>query len=175
MAGYSHDGVCLRLRQADVAKDLDMASRKKDPLYEKRNKDIAHRCLVLGESDSTIAQAWGMEEHTVRALRRRQGIKSSSDDAKDQQVNKRAHANMKPLSPLHQQIGVKLDSFRNFVVRETPTQFAFRMRITRMRLRKMELGAWDFTLSDLQKIAEVTKTPLLDLLKQHNAIHAKVS
>ncbi|MFN4275362.1 MAG: hypothetical protein ACK4FJ_03605 [Ferrovibrio sp.] len=150
-----------------MEKTTQPKKRKQNPLYQQRNEDIRHRSLVLGQSDADIAVAWGMREHTVRTVRWELGIRSSPADA-PKNLNKRCHRLMTPVSTLHQQIGVKLDAHRNFVAKQAPVEFSHQMRMSYMRLRKMELGAWDFTLSELIKIADTVGIPLEELVRQAN-------
>ena len=146
-----------------MAATHQVRTRARNPFFQQRNKDIAHRALVLRQSDSEIGKAWGMEAHTVRAIRRDLGIRSNiTSDA----GAKRTHEKLTALSPLHQQIGVKLDARRNLIAKQTPTEFSFMLRVTRMRLRKMELGAWDFTLSELTRIADMMGVPVHELVRQ---------
>ncbi len=141
--------------------------RKKNPFYQKRDQDVRYRCQVLGESDGDIAAAWGMSEHSLRSLRRRLGIRPTKTGTSKSGA-KRNHRLMVPLSQIHHQIGVKLDLHRATVAKQPALEFAHKMRVSSMRLRKMELGTWDFTLSDLIKISGMLGLPLEELVKLAN-------
>jgi len=150
-----------------MEKSTQPKTGKRNPLYQQRNEDIRHRCVVLGQSATDIAAAWGMEELTIRVLCRRLGIKLAQNSTPESRA-KRDHSLMIPISPVHQKIGVKLDMHRNLVAKQRPVEFAQGMHMTVMRLRKMELGAWDFTLSELFKIADILGLPPEDLIRPAN-------
>lgn len=74
------------------------------------------------------------------------------------------HEDVKPLSDLHRRVGYRLNFYRDITAGLTPEQFCgvhnyFSPRI----LRQMELGAFDFTLTDLKRIGEVLDKSLSDL------------
>lgn len=150
-----------------MEKTTQQKTPKQNPLYQQRNEDIRHRCVVLGQSATDIAAAWGMEELTIRVLCRRLGIKLAQNTTSESRA-KRDHTLMTPLSPVHQKIGVKLDVHRNLIAKQRPVEFAQEMHMTVMRLRKMELGAWDFSLSELVKIADILGLPVEDLIRPAN-------
>jgi len=150
-----------------MEKNAPQKQRNRNPLYQRRNEDIRYRCLDLGQSDTDIAAAWGMTEHSLRSLRRRLGIKSPRKAVSNSKT-KRHHSLLNPVSAIHQQIGVKLDMHRAVIAKQRPVEFAHRLRVTAIRLRKMELGAWDFSLSELVKIADILGLPVEDLIRPAN-------
>lgn len=77
-------------------------------------------------------------------------------------------ATRKALGPLHVRVGAKLNRFRLGLDPDMePRRFAQTFRIGNQRsVREMELGLYDFTLSELNAIAAAMNTDVLTLLQQ---------
>lgn len=75
------------------------------------------------------------------------------------------HEDLKPISDLHRRVGYRLNYYRDITEGKSPEQFCalydyFSPRI----LRQMELGAFDFTLTDLAIIGDVLGRSLPELI-----------
>lgn len=77
----------------------------------------------------------------------------------------------KPLSKLHRQIGVKLDAHRALDRKINLTEMGAHVRMSRLRLRKAELGLHDFTLSELIGISQLLSIPLASLVTEVDHAH----
>lgn len=76
------------------------------------------------------------------------------------------HEDLKPISDLHRRVGYRLNFYRSITEGKTPEQFCglydyFSPRI----LRQMELGAFDFTLTDLTVISDVLGLTIAELIE----------
>lgn len=71
-----------------------------------------------------------------------------------------------PVSQIHLAVGVRLNNFRQIKIELSPADFCRRYQFANpIRLRQMELGQYDFSLSELQRIAAILKIPTEELVK----------
>lgn len=76
-------------------------------------------------------------------------------------------------SPLHKQIGLRLNLLRTLQYEELASQFAERVQMSTYVLRKVEQGLHDLTLTELQRISKVMELPLEEVIKfKQPEIHA---
>ena len=121
----------------------------------RETKSVDHRAgQVRKESLPQIAVDVGLTDRTLRDIMEKYGVKSIKKQYR------RSRASREPFSILHQQIGAKLNMYRELTMKEAPKPFAGKMGIASSKLRDMELGYHNFTLSELVKIAEMIGMPL---------------
>ena len=119
---------------------------------ETRNQDTCERAQA-GTSYSEIARLHGISIGTVKNVLKRQGIKLERQSRAAPGRDPRSHDNIKALSRLHRQVGVKLDAFQTFSSGLQADPFALLFNISQPRFRLARLGAHDFTLRVLQTIS----------------------
>lgn len=122
-------------------------------------------------SHAQIAKKYGRSCDTIIKLVEREGAvrtqapKASLTPMDEKQV----------ISPLHRAIGVKLNLHRTVHNDYSLTEVAQQIRSDRYRVATMERGVHDFTLSELQAIAEFLGLTVVDLLTVRQAIYASPS
>jgi hypothetical protein len=76
------------------------------------------------------------------------------------------HHEQPKISPLHVSIGIRLSNFRNIVKKMGVQQFCDHYDFSNhSRLSAQELGIRDFTLVELQRLAEIMGVPIEELMK----------
>lgn len=72
----------------------------------------------------------------------------------------------KTLSQMHLAIGVRINNHRRAKMDMQPMEYCSRFQFSNhIRLRKMETGQYDFSLSEMQRIAEIIGVPMEELVK----------
>lgn len=86
--------------------------------------------------------------------------------------SKRRSGGFKPLkstdalSQTHLSIGARLNNFRVIKNNLHTAEFCHRYQFANViRLRQMEMGQYDFTLSELQRVSEILNLPMEELVK----------
>jgi len=76
----------------------------------------------------------------------------------------------KAVSQLHQAVGVRLNNFRTIKSDLSVYEFCQRYEFSNhIRIRQMEMGQHDFSLSELMRISEITGHELEELVKPFTA------
>jgi hypothetical protein len=140
--------------------------RKKDPSIAKRNAEIVRLYRDEGLSMKTLAHTYGVSVDTIKAVLRPANVKAARGRGGVRRLD-----TLKPITPLHLQIGVRLDAHRVFVRHLSVSQFSAGMKMSIQRLRRGELGAYDFTLSELMRIAELLGVSLPQLVTFKDLVH----
>jgi hypothetical protein len=115
-----------------------------------RDAQICDLWLNQGKSVNYIGRLYGLKPCSVQAVIDRAGLSKAPRTP----TSSRKFADQKVISSLHAQIGHDINHARNFKLKQSVAEFADAMRISRMRLRKIEIGIEDATLSELLRIAE---------------------
>lgn len=122
-----------------------------------------------GASYGWIAEKYGRDYSTVAKMIRRAkklGATRVVDLANRRRQGGRMPLNdQKPLSYGHQSIGIRLNRFREIENDHTHQKLADMIDVNRLTVRKMELGLHDFTIGQIQKIAEVMHVKIEELLR----------
>ena len=118
-----------------------------------------------GLPPASIGPALGFSVETVRKFLHKER-KTLGKAELHGSHSSRAFSNKVPLSPRHVYIGAKLAQYRN---RQpglmTATQLGLILNMSRLRIREMELGYHDFTLTECEKIAKLLKKDVKDLIR----------
>ncbi len=121
------------------------------------------QCETKGLSYEEIGKTHGRSRTTIYKLMRERGIKRKTPTGRPNGGAIRTEA-LKPLSSCHSAIGTKLNFDRTVRKNENLSGYGSDLKINRTRLRRMELGVEDFTLSQLMRIAERLGLSLNELL-----------
>lgn len=79
----------------------------------------------------------------------------------------------KPLSPTHAQVGMKLSRYREIVSKQTCKEFCTRHEFaSSIRLRQIELGVYDLTLREMQRISTILGTTVQELITPTGSAYA---
>lgn len=117
-------------------------------------EDLENTNLSMAE----IAAKYGRSVHTVRKLRRLYNV-----TRKIPQKRRGPHkvADMVSLSPEHRALGSRLTTYRGS---RTYSDVAAELGVSRSVLKLMEIGAYDFTLTHLMRIANLLGRPVQDII-----------
>lgn len=129
---------------------------------EQRNKEIA-AAAEAGASLSALTSMYGMSKDGIRNVLRKEGIKLQRQSRPRRGADPRTLDGAKALSTLHRQIGVRLDSWATFEFEGSQTEAALEINMSAMRFGLAKLGAYDYTLTDLQRIAGKLGMPVSEL------------
>jgi hypothetical protein len=148
--------------------------KRADPRIAERNRQIVELYTdpVNPLPPSAIAVRFGIGLATVRHILSTAKVRAP-EDGRSRFRGKRNNLNLKharPITSLHQQIGVKLDSYRSFTLRQTVDNMAVELGIANKRLRAMELGAYDPTLTELMKFAKLLGVTLQELVTETDRV-----
>ncbi|WP_353640793.1 helix-turn-helix domain-containing protein [Mesorhizobium sp. WSM2239] len=122
-----------------------------------------------GASYGWIEEKYGRSYSTVAKLIRNAkalGVKRIVDTAGRKRQGGRTPLNdQKPLSYGHHSVGIRLNRFREIENVYTYQKLADMIDVNRLTVRKMELGLHDFTLGEIQKLAELMDVQVQELLR----------
>lgn len=127
-----------------------------------RNEEIARR-YYEGESGPSLSSEFNLHESTINKIYHGSPYASLPRLAKPRT---RKMDQKLALSPLHNQIGNDLSYYRVMVVNQSLTDFANRVRMSRIRLTELEKGLYDVTLAELHRISEVTGITIEALIRK---------
>ena len=116
--------------------------------------DLEHSSLSKAE----IAEKYGRAESTIKKLQLQNQIVRKNPNTRR---GPKRRENRLPISRQHHVIGIRLNMDRGA---ENMRSYADRLEISVPVLQLMENGQHDFRLSQLQKIVEVTKKTLPELM-----------
>jgi hypothetical protein len=116
-----------------------------------------------GLSHAEIGLRHGRSADSIYKLMKERGIKRKSPSLRRKGGMVKAE-DLPALSGVHTAIGTKLNFDRSLKKKENLQNYGVDLRINRVRLRRMELGVEDFTLSQLMRIADKLGLSLSDLL-----------
>lgn len=119
-----------------------------------------------GLPPSEVATQVGYSLETVRKFLTREKKALGKTGERIASRSKRSYEGKKPLSKNHAHIGARLSRYR-FNQPETMTAEALGsiLGTSRNRVREMELGFHDFTLSECDRIAKLLNVPMSELIK----------
>lgn len=140
------------------------ASQKLDWLIKAK-----HDFQYSGDSIGEIAKRYGRNRSTLSKAMARDELAGDAWERINPPTylgGRRRHAEMKPLSSQHLQVGAHLNYLRTVLNDWNQSQAGAKMtpQQSRFTVRNMELGFHDFTLSELTAIAALVKVPLPDLI-----------
>jgi hypothetical protein len=112
--------------------------------------------------------------HTLSAWQVKRLIQEAYEDVKKTRPEfqmRRAPSGFKPLgatktlSQMHLAIGVRLNNHRRVEMDMQPMEYCSKFNFSNhIRLRKMETGQYDFSLSEMQRISEIVGIPMEELV-----------
>lgn len=118
-----------------------------------------------GGSPQTIATKYGRHVSTIWKLVKEERERNPSRQRKKISRGPRSISEKDTLSPLHVNVGLMIAKHRA-VNDITASDFGSVINSSRIRVRNMEVGAHDFTLSELISLSEVLKVSLPELLRR---------
>lgn len=110
--------------------------------YSGAKYDLEHTNLTIEE----IARKYNRSPYTVQKLQKMHKIKRLLPP---NPTGPQPLSEEKPISDAHRRIGIKLSLYRG---QRTQMALAEELGLSYYRLARMELGAHDFTLSEIQKL-----------------------
>lgn len=116
-----------------------------------------------GESISSIALRSGRNPSTVRKLVETDRKTNGARVRKRKPIDPRIMKDKKMISPHHGWIGLRMGRFRA-ERHHNPTVFGIMINTTRSRVLNMEIGAHDFTITELSNIAKCLDTSIEELM-----------
>lgn len=143
-----------------------MAKARSNPELNQRNEEIIARAEA-GVSQPDIAREMGLAVSTVRFILKQAGFRSP-ETAAPQGGKARTLLGRTPISRLHHQIGSRVYAFRSPRKEEGLTTVAATLGMSRQRLRTIECGLHDLTLSEVQKLAVLLDIPFLELVTERD-------
>lgn len=134
-------------------------------------EDLIRKYNDEGMSPVEISARIGYQERSVRKVLCRLGIEIKER----RKAGRRSTEKLPKLSPLHEQIGRTLSTYRHFQAKLTPTEAAPKMMLSVPRLHQAEAGKHNFTLTELQHLCKVMGVDIVELvkLKPSATYHAK--
>jgi DNA-binding XRE family transcriptional regulator len=123
-------------------------------------QDLAvHDLKTTDLSYEEIAKKYGRARDTVIKLARLHNLIGNRAVSRN---GPRKMADLKPLSREHRTVGVRLTLYRGT---RSYTEVAQELNVSRHCLKAMEIGAHDFTLSQMIKISELIGMSINDVVK----------
>ncbi|AKU43603.1 transcriptional regulator [Caulobacter phage Seuss] len=118
-----------------------------------------------GGSPETVAAKYGRHVSTLwKAIREERIRNPDRTRTGGRQRGPKTMADKSTISPLHISVGLKIAKYR--AVNEiTVSDLGQAIDVSRVRIRTMEVGAHDFTLTELVNLSHVLKIPLEELIK----------
>lgn len=121
--------------------------------------DLENSSLSVAE----IAKKYKRASVTIHKLMQRNKVVRNNPPT---QKGPRRRDNALPISRQHHAIGIRLNMARGA---ETPKAFADRLGISALALAQMEVGQFDFKLSQLIAISEVTRQSIDTLMQSFDS------
>lgn len=115
-----------------------------------------------GRSESSI------NKHLAIYQARHEAEFGARRERKKKPIDPRSFDGMRSLTFRHGQIGLFIHRFRT-EHDLSPTSFGMMIQESRITVRKMEQGAYDFTLCQIEKLADVMKVPFDALVQPKKA------
>lgn len=128
----------------------------------KRNADIA-AAYTAGKTDEEISAHFG-----ISVSRLKQILKGAGVARRPAPKRRKKLIETKPISSFHAQIGSDI-TYRRNKLNMTPHEFALAAGMTKERLRAIEMGVKEPTLTDLARLAKVAGVELQVLMTPRNA------
>lgn len=125
--------------------------------------------LKGGDSLQKIADRYGMSRQNVQKILDAFGVLKM--DRVPTKRN-RSLADLRAISTLHVRIGHHISYARHFTLKMSVDEFAMKVRLTRQRLRKIEVGVEDPTLGELVRIADALNEPFMTMFTTPNMAKA---
>ncbi len=116
-----------------------------------------------GESVDAIATRSGRSTSTIHKLISADKAANGPRDRKCKPVDPRSMIDKRVISPRHGWIGIQMSRYRA-ELGLTPSAFGMLINATRTRVRYMEIGSHDFTLTEIVKLVEVLNIPFEQLI-----------
>jgi hypothetical protein len=130
---------------------------------------------LLFEENLSKAEIVRRYRHTLSAWQVKDLIRTALEQLKEThpqfemrqgQSGFAALGDSKTLSQMHLAIGVRLNNHRRAQMDMRPMEYCSKFQFSNhIRLRKMETGQYDFSLSEMQRIAEIIGVPMEELVK----------
>lgn len=134
--------------------------RHDDESKIQRNKDICEK-WVNGRSRAELAVEYGLESQTIKKILRTAGL---TEEDREAVPERRAVLDRKPISTIHAQIGLDVSYHRHFMAKMKLEEFADMIQFSKSKVRQIEVGIYDFRMSELLKIATAIGKPVEQLL-----------
>jgi plasmid maintenance system antidote protein VapI len=116
--------------------------------FEERDLAVLNAWILENKSVGDIARQFGLEPQSVGKILKKNGVKRERRPSKK-------YADMRPISPIHAQIGFELNAYRSMRNKLSASQMALKLGMSRLRLRKLELGIDECTLTELLRISQL--------------------
>jgi hypothetical protein len=139
-----------------------MEDRKESSLVA-RDAKICDARLNKNMTVNQIGRLFGLDPRTVEGILDRNLGKENVPRVK----SSRRYCDQKPISGLHSQIGHDVGQARA-VSKKSVDEFATMVGMSRLRLRKIEIGIEDLTLSELGRLAAACGTTIETLITPRN-------
>jgi transcriptional regulator with XRE-family HTH domain len=128
---------------------------------ETREEAIIRR-FCNGETINELARAFGCSKQYINAVKKRHGV--TQKDRRVTVTRSRKHADQRPISSLHNRIGVRVQYARHNECQEMVEEMAPKVSLSKDRLVRIERGIHDATIDELTRIADYLDTSLTYLL-----------
>lgn len=119
-------------------------------------EDLINSDLSMQE----IATKYGRDRDTIFKLRREHAIVRKKTSRK----GSRPASEMKQISPAHGSLGLRITAYRGV---RNYTDLAQELNVSRYVVQRMEIGAHDFTLTQLQKLSTIMGRNIEELIAPH--------
>ena len=128
----------------------------------KRNAEICE-AYRAGKTDEEISAAYGISVSRLKQILKGAGVSRRATPKRRKKM-----IETKPISSFHAQIGSDI-TYRRNKLNMTPQEFALAAGMTKERLRAIEMGVKEPTLTDLARLAKVAGVELSVLMTPRNA------
>src|SRR5262249_50283289 len=132
---------------------------------QERNATILRMWLHEGKSQKQISAEFGISRQWVREILKEMGADRCTKPQRGTAVK---IADQRVISTLHSQIGQAVNYARQFTQKKSVDLFAAEVRLSRQRLRKIEAGVEEPTLSELLRLSQAIGISLDKLVVPRN-------
>ena len=132
-------------------------SRWEGGWQENAISDLENTTLSL----SAIGAKYGRNKATIYKMMKNSGIVRPEEKARSGPT---PVAGIKPISPQHRAVGIRLTIHRGG---RTFTEVGDELNLSRHMVKRMELGIWDFSLSQLIDVSGLLQMPIEKMLEPH--------
>jgi hypothetical protein len=142
-----------------------MLERQRTKL-EERNLQICNLWLKNNLTLKELGNRFGLDVKTIRSVIQTAGLETRDKST----ARSKKLSDKKPVSLTHAQIGHSINHFRLTVARLNATDFSIQANMSPWRLRAIEMGVVDPTLTELMKLSVLLKIPVAELVRLKNGV-----
>lgn len=120
-------------------------------------------CFYEGMSVPAVARKFGMHHSTVHKIRRRHEAKNGKQVRVHKPKDVRVLNDKRPLTSVHARIGLRIGAY--MAEHElNATSFGELISASRVRVRNMQVGAYELTIMEVIQLSDVLSIPYEELV-----------